>query len=543
MRASRIPVASFGGAPRASSRPRCPHYLHHRPRPQAQALHTTTPNRSKHRSPYRSITQAELQRIADARAALFPKYTKDELETVRQTYTPGQQRAVELGDEAVDPYDLARAKPRRDALRPKTIDAHSFSRLQPVIDKRPSTARGEWDNYDDNQVTSTLSFLPDEEKKVGRIGELLIEPSDDMYDEGPKDPTTGKPQRDLLSDLWQTVKQGKPQDDQELEDFTLLKSSPDSSATLNRGQEDQARQEIDEDEPASNLPSIRTQRSTPRVVDSDISTGEAEIQSDDQRLLQRLEASLPQSIRDRPRGLTAAQRLENALRWRDHADPPELAQDLPKIHDPRWIPDEESEENEEDKGKGGSGKGKVSEQWARLSKRLGKTVPELMRYRNKMLVQKRVVNVTRLGKIQSLYTLIVVGDENGMVGIGEGKASEMSASIQMAHINAIRAMMPIRRYEKRTIFGEVIGKVSAVELKLSARPPGFGLRCSSYVYEIAKCAGLHDLQAKSLRSRNPMNVCKAMVKGLQEQKDPEDVARARGKKLVDARKVYYAGLV
>ena len=75
-------------------------------------------------------------------------------------------------------------------------------------------------------------------------------------------------------------------------------------------------------------------------------------------------------------------------------------------------------------------------------------------------------------------------------------------------------MRPIRRYENRTIYGEVQGKVGAVAVTLSARPPGFGLRCSQYIFEMARAVGLQDLAAKVHRSRNPMNVCKAVFEAL-----------------------------
>jgi small subunit ribosomal protein S5 len=70
---------------------------------------------------------------------------------------------------------------------------------------------------------------------------------------------------------------------------------------------------------------------------------------------------------------------------------------------------------------------------------------------------------------------------------------------------------------------------------------GFGLRCQQYIWEICRCAGIYDIAARVTRSRNPMNTVKATIKALMSQKDPEDIARARGKKIVDVRKVYYAG--
>ncbi|KAF2239933.1 hypothetical protein EV356DRAFT_438529 [Viridothelium virens] len=177
----------------------------------------------------------------------------------------------------------------------------------------------------------------------------------------------------------------------------------------------------------------------------------------------------------------------------------------------------------------------------RLIRQTGYTKQQIRRLRLKSLVAHRVTNQTRMGKIQSIYHLSVAGDGKGMLGIGEGKAHEDGDARRQAMMAAIRNMKPVPRYEERTIFGEVTGKVGAVELRLSARPPGFGLRCQHLIFEMARAAGIGDLSGKVLRSRNKMNVCKATFQALMQQKLPEDIARARGRKLVDVRKVYYGG--
>jgi small subunit ribosomal protein S5 len=107
-----------------------------------------------------------------------------------------------------------------------------------------------------------------------------------------------------------------------------------------------------------------------------------------------------------------------------------------------------------------------------LIKQTGMSLDEIMDLKSKVLVNHRVVNQTRLGKIQSMYCLVVAGDGNGRLGIGEGKAIEPDEARDKAKRNAIRSMQPIPRYENRTIFGEVEGKVAACEVKLMARPPG-----------------------------------------------------------------------
>ncbi|KAH0336919.1 hypothetical protein KCU81_g8328, partial [Aureobasidium melanogenum] len=178
----------------------------------------------------------------------------------------------------------------------------------------------------------------------------------------------------------------------------------------------------------------------------------------------------------------------------------------------------------------------------RLMQQTGMTKEAIRKIRCKNLVNHRVVNQTRMGKIQSMYYLTIAGNENGMLGIGEGKSGEDEDAIRQAQYAAIRNMKPIPRYENRTIFGEVEGKVGASVVQLSSRPPGFGNRCQHLIYEMARAAGISDLSARCPRSRNPMNIVKATYEALMKQRLPEDVARARGRKLVDVRKVYYQGL-
>jgi small subunit ribosomal protein S5 len=116
----------------------------------------------------------------------------------------------------------------------------------------------------------------------------------------------------------------------------------------------------------------------------------------------------------------------------------------------------------------------------RLIKQTGLTLDQIMDYKVKILVKHRVVNQTRLGKIASVYCLAVAGNGNGRLGIGEAKGQESEETSSNARIAAIRSMQPIPRYEERTIFGEVEGKVSAVEVKLMSRPPGKSKQLNPY---------------------------------------------------------------
>ena len=139
-----------------------------------------------------------------------------------------------------------------------------------------------------------------------------------------------------------------------------------------------------------------------------------------------------------------------------------LAPDIPKLTDPSLGR----------KVASGDSEGENDPHIQRLMKQTGFKPGQIRRFKVKNLVCHRVVNQTRMGKISSQYFLTVAGNGNGLLGIGEGKAAEPEDARRQAHMAAIRNMQPITRYENRTIYGEVEGKVGAVELKLSARPPG-----------------------------------------------------------------------
>jgi small subunit ribosomal protein S5 len=137
-----------------------------------------------------------------------------------------------------------------------------------------------------------------------------------------------------------------------------------------------------------------------------------------------------------------------------------LAPEIPKFDDPRirWPFGEDDDAN--------------AAGLKRLGLQTGFSQEQIRRFTVKNLVTHRVVNQTRMGKIASMYNLTIAGNRDGLLGIGEGKSAEPEDSMRQARMNAIRNMKPIHRYEDRTIFGEVKGKVGAVEVQLSARPPG-----------------------------------------------------------------------
>ncbi|KAG0350403.1 28S ribosomal protein S5, mitochondrial, partial [Gamsiella multidivaricata] len=170
----------------------------------------------------------------------------------------------------------------------------------------------------------------------------------------------------------------------------------------------------------------------------------------------------------------------------------------------------------------------------------GLTKEDLRRFIKRALVVKRTSNMTTAGKIPSMYALVVVGNGSGIAGYGEGKDDEVARAVRKATNRAMRNLTAFDRYDDRTIYHDIDHKFHATKIQFRSRPPGFGNRCNHYIHEICSCIGILDISAKVWGSRNPMNVIKATFEALgSKQKLPEDIARGRGKRVVDVQHTYY----
>ncbi|KAJ1668378.1 28S ribosomal protein S5, mitochondrial [Coemansia sp. RSA 1646] len=157
----------------------------------------------------------------------------------------------------------------------------------------------------------------------------------------------------------------------------------------------------------------------------------------------------------------------------------------------------------------------------------------------KTLIVKRTVQMTRKGKVPSMYALVVVGNGRGSAGYGEGKGFEASKAVLFATRDAIKNMRHYPRYDNRTIYHDIEQKYKATKMMLWARRPGFGCRVAPTIHEVCECIGIQDLAGKIHGSRNPMNVIKTFFEALGSQRVPSDLAKARGIRLVDINHKYY----
>jgi len=140
----------------------------------------------------------------------------------------------------------------------------------------------------------------------------------------------------------------------------------------------------------------------------------------------------------------------------------------------------------------------------------------------------RVAKVVQGGRRFSFTALVVVGDGEGSVGVGYGKAKEVPAAIAKAVEEAKKHFFKVPLVG-RTITHPVIGEKAAGIVMLRPASPGTGVIAGGSARAVLECAGVHDVRAKSLGSSNAINVVHATVDALQQLEEPEEVARRRGK--------------
>lgn len=140
----------------------------------------------------------------------------------------------------------------------------------------------------------------------------------------------------------------------------------------------------------------------------------------------------------------------------------------------------------------------------------------------------RVAKVVKGGRRFAFSALVVVGNENGWVGFGYGKAREVPEAIRKANDIARRSMFQIP-LQGTTIPHRVVGHFGAGEVLLMPASPGTGVIAGGSVRAVLECAGVHDVLSKCIGTNNPLNVIHATVTALQMLRSPEQIARRRGK--------------
>ena len=152
-----------------------------------------------------------------------------------------------------------------------------------------------------------------------------------------------------------------------------------------------------------------------------------------------------------------------------------------------------------------------------------------MELTEKVVSIKRVTKVVKGGRNFRFTALVVVGDGQGHVGAGLGKAAEIPEAIRKGKEDATKNLVTVALDENNSVTHDFLGKFGSATVLLKKAPEGTGIIAGGPARSVCELAGIKNIRTKSLGSNNKQNVVLATIAGLKALKKPEDVARLRGK--------------
>ena len=147
----------------------------------------------------------------------------------------------------------------------------------------------------------------------------------------------------------------------------------------------------------------------------------------------------------------------------------------------------------------------------------------------KVVAIKRVSKTVKGGRTMRFTALVVVGDRNGHVGAGLGKAVEIPEAIRKGKEDAMKNLVSVARDANNSVTHDFVGKFGSSEVLLKKAPEGTGVIAGGPARAVVELAGITNIRTKSLGNNNKQNVVYATIDGLKQLKTPEEVARLRGK--------------
>lgn len=147
---------------------------------------------------------------------------------------------------------------------------------------------------------------------------------------------------------------------------------------------------------------------------------------------------------------------------------------------------------------------------------------------DRVVAIKRVTKVVKGGRNMRFTALVVVGDRNGHVGAGLGKAAEIPEAIRKGKEDAIKKLISLPLDENGSVPHDYFGKFGSASVMLKRSPSGTGIIAGGPARSVLELAGFKNIRTKSLGSNNKQNVVLATIQGLSQLKTPEEVAKLRG---------------
>lgn len=395
-----------------------------------QQFHTSTVKANR-RPRFRNIKAEELgltnpRNLEKFRKETFPEYTKEELEELKSKYTPEQIESLKAGESAVNPDDIIlQGRLRDDPYRPTYVE--DYTKLDPRYDLKPEVK-----GQPEEMHWPTLSEFTDEYgEKFSKI--------------------TSKKTKDQLSRaMLRALKRVNESNGQEMidltqEEFAEFEKDPE---LLERYLEKE-----DDSKPDANAKGadLITRAQALKLEEAVDAAWKAELDkiaaTDDPNEIEPTNVDL---LEGTPAGEIRAASAEAA--------------ELGKVPGVEGLYNRTADP--EDMGRDDDGR------YREIKRLTGMKLKDIQSLYCKVLVSRSVSNQTRLGKVRSSSIVAIAGNGNGRLGLGIAKATDPQVAAETARFLAIRNMKPIRRYENRTIYGNVSSKVSGTVVELFTRPPG-----------------------------------------------------------------------
>ena len=152
-------------------------------------------------------------------------------------------------------------------------------------------------------------------------------------------------------------------------------------------------------------------------------------------------------------------------------------------------------------------------------------------YKDKLVSINRITKVVKGGRRFSFAALVVVGDQTGSIGVGQGKAKQVPDAIKKATETAKKNIFKVNLREGRTLHHDILAKDGAGKVLLRSAPSGTGIIAGGAIRAACVVIGIQDIVAKSLGSSNPTNVLRACLKAFKNQNSPKLISKIRGKNI------------